>query len=44
VFEKELLDKVVVKSRNQRMLSYPGLSGYEEHFKERRFLYDYLFQ
>jgi hypothetical protein len=44
MFEKELLDKVVVKIRNQRMLSYPGLSGYEEHFKERHFLYDCSFQ
>jgi hypothetical protein len=32
MFEKELLDKVVEKSRNQRMLSYPGLSGCEEQF------------
>jgi len=41
MFEKELLDKVVVKSRNQRMLSYPGLSVCEEQFKESHFLYDY---
>lgn len=43
MFEKELLDKVVVESRNHRMLSYPGLSGCEEQFKVRHFLYDYLF-
>jgi hypothetical protein len=41
MFEKELLDKVVGKSRNQRMFSYPGVSGCEEQFKEGHFLYDY---